>query len=106
MYRAALIARLPRLVHPPVLDAPAAYWMRQAVAALDSEATLQLVATLQNWVPLPLRGPEFEVSELGVAQLHPRIGVSEEPGGHWHRHAVHSRVVGVPVAQVVPAWQL
>jgi predicted GIY-YIG superfamily endonuclease len=39
MNRGALIARLSRHVHPPVLDALPTDWMRQAVAALDAPRT-------------------------------------------------------------------
>ena len=47
MNRAALIARLSRHVHPPVLDALPTDWMRQAFAALDSSQSGPAVDFLQ-----------------------------------------------------------
>ena len=47
MNRAALIARLSRHVHPPVLDALPTDWMRQAVAALDAPQNSPTVDSLQ-----------------------------------------------------------
>ena len=55
-----------------------------------------------NGLPDPLgRGLDFAVAQMSVAQGHADIGVPEQPGDHRHRHAVHHRVAGVRVAQVV-----
>ena len=46
---------------------------------------------------------DFPVPEMGVAKRRADIGMTEQPRDQRHRHAVHHRVAGMGVAEVVKA---
>ena len=55
-------------------------------------------------IPYPFgRGFDVVVTEMGVAQGHAHIAMSEQPGDDGHRHAVQHRMARVGVAQIVKA---
>ena len=49
------------------------------------------------------RGLDVAIPEMGVAQGHAHVGVAEKPGDHGNRHAVHHRVAGMRMTEVVEA---
>ena len=53
-------------------------------------------------LPDPLgRRLDLPVSEVGVAERHADVGMTEQPRDHRHRHRVHHRVAGVRVPEIV-----
>ena len=59
---------------------------------------------LCHCLPDPLGGGlDLVVSEMGVAQRHADVGVTEHPRDDRHRDAVHHRVAGKGMTEVVKA---
>ena len=55
-------------------------------------------------LPDPLgRLLDFPVPEMGVAQRRADIGMAKQAGDHRHRHAVHHRVAGMGMPEIVKA---
>ena len=46
---------------------------------------------------------DLAISQMGVTQRRPHIGMTEQPGDDRNRHAVHHRVAGMGVAEIVKA---
>ncbi len=46
---------------------------------------------------------DLAISQMGIAQRRAHIGMTEQPGDDRNRHAVHHRVAGMGVAEVVKA---
>ena len=46
---------------------------------------------------------DLAISQMGVTQRRPHIGMTKQPGDDRNRHAVHHRVTGMGMAQVVKA---
>ena len=49
------------------------------------------------------RGLDLAISQMGVTQRRPHIGMTKQPGDDRNRHAVHHRVTGMGMAQIVKA---
>ena len=46
---------------------------------------------------------DLAISQMGVTQRRPHIGMTKQPGDDRNRHAVHHRVTGMGMAQIVKA---
>ena len=65
---------------------------------------LQFVHDCCNCLPHPFgRFLDFPVAEMGVAQRSAHVGMAEQTGDDRNRHAVHHRVAGMGVAEIVKA---
>ena len=46
---------------------------------------------------------DLAIPQMGVAQRRAHIGMAKQAGDHRHRHAVHHRVTGMGMAEIVKA---
>lgn len=80
MNRAALVERLSRHVHPPVLDALSTDWMRKAVAALDAPESgprLEFLRAIGRAFELPGESGGHSVYRLTFADGSAYVGMTE-----------------------------